>query len=331
MRIVVVGLGSMGRRRIRLLQGFFPGTELCGVDADEKRAAGAAIEWGIPCYTSLAQALAEFSPGLGFVCTSPLGHAEITAALLGAGLDVFSEINLVSDGYDETLALAADRQKLLFLSSTPMYRKETIYIEQLAAAQTKPLAYRYHVGQYLPDWHPWESYRDFFVADERTNGIRELLAIELPWLLRCFGGVVSFRSHSQTLSSLGLGYPDTLSLELRHAAGHTGQLLFDVVSRKAVRAFELVGEDAYLSWGGTPDSLTRYDIAQKVDESVELYADALHDERYAQNIVENAYVDEMAAFFETLAGREARRHTFEQDRALLALIDDIERKGAKGK
>ena len=38
------------------------------------------------------------------------------------------------------------------------------------------------LGQYLPDWHPWESYKSFFVSNKKTNGCRELFAIELHGL-----------------------------------------------------------------------------------------------------------------------------------------------------
>ncbi len=54
-------------------------------------------------------------------------------------------------------------------------------------------SYTYHVGQYLPDWHPWEDIKDFFVNDKRTNGNREILVRELPWLTETFGEVIDFK------------------------------------------------------------------------------------------------------------------------------------------
>ena len=65
-------------------------------------------------------------------------------------------------GYDENIALAKAKDKILFLSSTFLYRKENqSIIEKVHEAQC-PLNYIYHVGQYLPDWHPWESYNNYF-------------------------------------------------------------------------------------------------------------------------------------------------------------------------
>ncbi len=330
MRGIVVGLGSMGKRRIRLMRDFFEGIELCGVDSSEARRQEAAGLFGIPCYGSIAEGVGAFAPECGFVCTSPLTHAGIIRELLAAGLHVFTEINLVPDGYAENTALAAEKGLELFLSSTPLYRRETRFIEQAVQTAACPLVYRYHVGQYLPDWHPWENYRSFFVADRRTGGCREIFGIELPWLTAAFGevaevaGVLSARQ-----TSLAIDYPDSWLVTLRHESGALGQLAVNVVSRRAVRELEVIGEALYLRWGGTPADLSVYDFEQKREIPVNTYESVEHDGRYADNIVENAYVDELAAFFAALRGESPRRHTFARDERLLALIDRIEAEGAR--
>ncbi len=325
MRGIVVGLGSMGKRRIRLMQSFFDGIALCGVDSNPSRRDEAAAQFGIDCFPSIPEACAAFSPEAGFVCTSPLSHAAIIHELLSRGLPVFTEINLVADGYERNLALAREKGLLLFLSSTPLYRRETRWIEERVRQAGCPLVYRYHVGQYLPDWHPWESYKSFFVGDRRTNGCREIFAIELPWLVSAFGEIEQAQAVKTAQTSLGLDYADSYLVTLRHAGGALGQLAVNVVSRKAVRDLEVIGETLYLRWGGTPDTLSYYDFAAKTDLPVDTYETVEHDSLYAANIVENAYVDELAAFFDLLAGKPARRHSFERDRALLALIDELER------
>ena len=321
---VVVGLGSMGKRRIRLIQDFFEGWTLCGVDSNPERRQQAARQFGISVYPSLEEAFREFLPEAGFVCTSPLSHAEIIRELLEHDLSVFTEINLVSDGYAENTALAQKKGKVLFLSSTPLYRRETRWITQRVAQEREPLVYRYHVGQYLPDWHPWENYQNFFVGDRRTNGCREIFGIELPWLTAAFGEIQEIHACKTRQTRLGLDYPDSYLVTLLHAGGTMGQLAVNVVSRKAVRDLEVVGEQLYLHWGGTPDSLCYFDVETQKDVAVNLYETVEHDNRYAANIVENAYVDELAAFFDTLEGRPAQRHGFAQDEILLDWIDRIE-------
>ena len=326
MKVLVVGLGSMGKRRIRLMQAFFGDIVIAGVDDNQERRRQAAELFSVQVYDCIGLALASFMPDAGFVCAPPSAHADIIKSLLNHGAHVFSEINLTGKGYEENIALAKKSSRVLFLSSTPMYRAEIEYITGRAAGKSK-LIYRYHVGQYLPDWHPWEKYTDFFVKDKETNACRELFAIELPWMIKAFGNIVRFSSESKKLTGLTIDYPDCYILTMTHESGAAGQLIIDVVSRKAIRELEIFAEELYLRWGGTPDSLYDYDIVSKQDIKVECYENAQRDNRYAENIIENAYVEEIIDFFSRVDGKSSNippKHCFEADIDILKLIDEIE-------
>lgn len=326
MKVVVIGLGSMGKRRIRLLLRHCRSViSVCGVDARTDRRTDAGETYGIPAYAQLHEAVAAESPAAALICTSPAAHAALTKECLEHGLHVFSELNLLSENNDSIIALAEKRGLHLFLSSTLLYRNETAYISQEVAACGTPVHYRYHVGQYLPDWHPWESYKDFFVADRKTNGCRELFAIELPWLLRTFGAVVRFHCVRDTISALELDYPDSYIVLLEHEHGHTGTLHVDVVSRKAVRQFEAYADKLHIRWEGTPQSLTAFNPQSGAMEQIETYAEVERDSRYADNIIENAYLEELTAFIAEIEGRgPMAKYTFRDDAVTLALIDRIE-------
>lgn len=323
MKVLIVGLGSMGKRRGRILRSVKPDAELCGVDLTESRRKEAE-DLGIRAYDSISGALAAEHPDCAFVCTAPITHAKIIDELLDAGLPVFTELNLVSDGYDALTAKAAEKGVPLFLSSTMLYRAETQYIKAQVQAFKKSVNYIYHIGQYLPDWHPWENYKNFFVGDKRTGGVREIFAIDLPWLLDAFGPVKHVYVEKDKLSELEIDYPDTYFVTLRHENGVKGILAVDVVSPKAVRNFEVFGEGLHLFWEGNPKTLARYDAAAKDKVPVQTYESFEHDARYSDNIVENAYGDEIVNFFGVLDGTQQPRWSFEKDKAVLELIERIE-------
>ncbi len=323
MNILIVGLGSMGKRRARLIRQVRPEAALAGVDlAPARRAEAQAL--GIAPYESIEAAAAAQRFDAAFVCTAPLTHAGIIDTLLDHGLPVFTELNLVSDGYDALIQKAAQKGLPLFLSSTMLYRAETQYIKRQVAGFGKPVNYIYHIGQYLPDWHPWENYKNFFVGDRRTGGVREIFGIDLPWLLDAFGPVSGVTAQADTLSTLEIDYPDSWFVLLRHANGAKGMLAADVVSPKAVRSFEVFGEGLHLFWEGNPKALYRYDAQSKEKAPVSVYERFEHDARYSDNIVENAYVDEIVNFFGVLDGREQARWSFEKDKAVIELIERIE-------
>ena len=323
MGVLVVGLGSMGRRRIRILKRFFPEQEITGVDLNEERRKQSKEELGIKTKGTMEEGLSTSGIDCCFVCASPLYHADIISAALKKGLHVFSEINLVSDGYEEILGLARESGRVLFLSSTPMYKQEILLIDEKVKGHFQPLFYNYHYGQYLPDWHPWENYKDFFVGNKRSNGCRELFAIELPWLLNTFGKIKKADVISKKITGLEIDFPDSYLLQIEHENGNCGMIAFDVVSRRPVRHLEVYGEQLYLVWDGKPEDLVVYNMdTGEMDSPVK---DGFYrtTEGYNELINEQGYIDEVRAFFEAVEGKSVPKYTFEEDLKLLDFLDKL--------
>ena len=323
MVVCVVGLGSMGKRRIRLLQERND-VEIIGIESNEQRREDVARLHGILCFESIDAAMEYKRADAAFVCTSPLSHAKVISECLNYGLHIFTEINLVADGYCENMQLAKEKDVHLFLSSTFLYRPETQYITEKVKQCNCPLNYNYHVGQYLPDWHPWESYQNFFVGEPRTNGCREIFAIELPWIVTCFGPITEVKVQKRKLTALNINYNDSYQVLITHENGSQGTFNVDVVSRKAVRKFEVYGEELYLTWNGTPDSMVEYDYENKKDVKIPV-GEFEHLDNYAAFITENPYRDEITNFINLINGSDSSsKWSFEKDQSILKVIDEIE-------
>ena len=320
---LVIGLGSMGRRRIRLLNQYDAGLEIIGIDNRADRREQLIRENHIRVYDSLDNAETK-DVTIAFVCTAPLAHYQIVRECLNRGWHVFSEINLVDTGYEELQRLAEEKMLTLFLSSTMLYRKEIEYLKEKVAGEGGAHSYTYHVGQYLPDWHPWENYKSFFIGDKRTNGCRELMAIEFPWIIDVFGDVGEIQAVSGKISSLAIDYPDTYQLIFRHKTGSLGMILIDLVSRKAVRNLEVFGESLYISWDGTEKGLKEYDLTCKEEKEVKLYKDARRLPEYNASIIEDAYYSEIECFMETIKGNDHPKYSYAKDSDVLHMIDRIE-------
>ena len=334
MKIVIIGLGSMGKRRMRLLHEIARkeqlDIELLGVDGREdrrKEAEDQAHELGfcINTYGSLSNVVAS-DPKIeaAVIATSPLSHAEIIKECLECGLNVFTELNLVTDGYDENIAMAKNKGLKLFLSSTPIYRDEMRYIVNAVQAFGNKLNYIYQVGQYLPDWHPWENYKDFFIGNKRTNGCREILAVELPWIARAFGEIESVLVMSDKKTELDIDFADCYNILIKHKTGHTGVFVVDVVSRPPVRSIKIIGEGFSILWDGSPEGLKEYDSGEQKLKTIDLYSYVEYREGYNHTIVENMYVNELEDFLLVLNGKKTGEYSFEQDKAILDIIDRIE-------
>lgn len=324
MNIILIGLGSMGKRRIRLLQKKNDVERIVGVDSNPERRDEASSLYGIDTAESIQKAVELGNFDCAFICTSPLSHSAIIRECLENHLHVFTEINLVSDGYEENIALSKSVGKVLFLSSTFLYREETQYIAERVKTQTSPVNYIYHIGQYLPDWHPWENYKSFFVGNKRTNGCREIMAIEMPWLTEAFGEIEAVSSIHGTMSNLGLNYDDNYMIQLTHKNGNKGSLVIDVVCRKAVRNFEAYSENLYLAWNGTPQGLEEYNVEEKTQRQIQLYESIEHMDGYQATVIENAYANEIDEFFAVVRGDKHQTYGLEKDLSTLGWLDRIE-------
>ena len=321
MRVIVIGLGSMGKRRIRLMREMYPDFEIMGIDSRQDRRDEVKQLFGINSYGSLDDVPGKID--CAFVCTSPLSHSSIIKSCLNKELNVFTEINLVNDGYLENIELAKKNNKVLFLSSTFFYREENKYIRNKISNSDQNWNYFYHVGQYLPDWHPWENINDFFVGDKRTNGCREILAIELPWLTKTFGPINNITAFGSKMSSLNVNYNDNFVIEVNHRNGNKGAIIVDVVCPVASRNFRAYCDGDFIAWNGTPDSVSEYDKKEKKIVSVSLNEEAEHESGYREFIVENAYKNEIAEFFDVVCNNAKQIYGFEEDYEIIKIIDNI--------
>ena len=320
--ILVIGLGSMGKRRIRLLKEINPSLEIIGLDLREDRRKETSTDFNILCEENIQDVKRKYKIEIAFICTSPLSHNKLINECLKNKWHVFTELNLVSDGYKTNIELAKYNSCCLFLSSTFLYRDEIQYISKKIKNNNK-WNYVYHVGQYLPDWHPWENYKDFFVANKKTNACREILAIELPWLIKAFGEIIDFKVNSDKLTNLDIEYNDNYQILFQHKNNNKGVLIVYIVSPFPVRSLEVYNEKEYFKWNGTPDALFEYDKLKRQLQNINLLKNIVHVNGYSNFVIENAYKNEIIEFFRVINGK-LTEYGFEDDLTTLNLIDKLE-------
>lgn len=329
MTIIVIGLGSMGKRRMRLMKAMNLPVDIVGVDSNVDRCNAAMVEFGVECDITIERVADRKHIDCAFICTAPLSHAGIIKECLERGWHVFTEINLVLDQYDRNIALAQDKGLVLFISSTPIYRDEMKKIAEEIKGSKHPVSYLYHVGQYLPDWHPWEQYKDFFVGNDRTNGCREIFAIELPWMMKAFGEIQDVNVLSNRLTGLDINYQDTYLVQIIHTNGNKGMFAVDVVCRRPVRKLEVYNEELYIEWEGTPQTLKKQNLLTHHLERIDC-GNYYNEEGYNEFVNECAYMNEIREFFAVIEGK-IPEYTMEMDAKTLHLINQIEGVGYEQK
>ena len=155
MRILVVGSGSMGRRRLRDLTALEPGSVILH-EPRADRSQEVASEFEIPAYTRFEDAL-EKRPDVMVISTPPAFHDDYVQGAVTHELHVFAEIPFVYDPkLLETIVSGTEYPSVLGISHTMRYYPPLRIIRDAIVAERigKPLYLEFSLGNYLPDWHP---------------------------------------------------------------------------------------------------------------------------------------------------------------------------------
>jgi predicted dehydrogenase len=323
MRILVVGLGSMGRRRLRNLA-HIGGHDVAGFEILAERREEVAREAGIHAFATLEDAL-QWYPEAMVISTPPDRHAGPALAAAERGIPFFTEASVVLDGVDELIAVVRDRDVVACPSCTMRFHPAARTLRERieAGAIGRPLAFTHHVGQYLPDWHPWEDYKTFYVAKRETGAAREIVPFELNWLTGLFGHVTHISGLVSKLSSLDADIDDIYSTTLRHASGVEGTLVVEVISRPAIRHARIIGEEGTLIWDWNAREVREWSAA--AGEWVSHPDPPPVQGPGGEWVAENMYIAEMEGFLRAVyEGQETWPLSLEDDRALLQALVDVE-------
>ena len=172
MKFLVVGLGSMGKRRIRNLKQLSQ-NNIIGFDPRNDRCAESHEKYGIETFTDISLALKE-KPDAMIISTPPDLHMHYAKIAINNKIHFFTEASVVQEEMDEVIQKLKNSNIIGSPSCTMRYHPIILKVNELIISDKigKPLAFLYHSGQYLPDWHPWEDYRTFYVSKRKTGACR---------------------------------------------------------------------------------------------------------------------------------------------------------------
>ena len=306
MKILLVGLGSVGQRHARNLR------TLLGdrVELLAHRARGGGLvppadgpatpeaELGIRRVASLEGGLAE-RPDAVFVTNPTALHLRVARAAAEAGCHVFIEKPL-ADGWDgvEDFLTAVDRKGVVAAVGYQLrFHPGLMRLRELldGGAIGRPLAARLEFGEYLPAWHPWEDYREGYAARRDLGGGVLLTQIhDIDYACWLFGPPTRVSAVGGHLSDLDVDVEDLVCATLE--CGREGrvfpvELRLDYVQRPPVRQCAVVGDNGRVSLDFMAGTLTCTDVGGRASTL---------DVGVPRN---QLFVDEVRHFLDCVAGR----------------------------
>jgi myo-inositol 2-dehydrogenase/D-chiro-inositol 1-dehydrogenase len=306
-RVVVVGLGRIGRLHAANLAGRVPSASLAGVvDSVEPMALGVAQRHGVPSSTSLEELLRDVDPD-GVVIAAPTAlHAELVERTATAGFHVFCEKPLGFDPAAARRAVDAVEAAGVELQVGFQRRFDADWVAARAALCSGEL------GELALLRGSHRNTREPRASAELGDLFDDLASHDLDGARWLAGEVAELFAWER---------PGTACISLRFESGALGQI---DVSRRAAYGFdcsiELVGSRATARTGHAGGTV---ELLCEGRASTALPAD--HAQRHAA-----AYVAELDAFGELVLGGSARGASGEDAVAALSLALLARRSAATG-
>lgn len=329
MKFLVIGLGSMGKRRVRNLLALGHQGSVAGFDPREDRRAEAK-KYEITLYDNFEKALSEFKPDAFLISTPPNLHMHYAFMAQQNGIHCFIEASVVDAEKILELAQKVKSQKLVMAPSCTMrYYPMPMKIKELINSDAigKVLNYNYQTGQYLPDWHPWEKIEDFYVSNPDTGGCREIVPFELTWLNDIFGDSKPLACVRRKLTDMNADIDDIYHCILEYPNNVIGNLCVEVVSRpKATREIRILGAEGEIVYSADSNELRYINTSMNEWERISFETGTV-ESGYINP--EEPYINEVRAYIDAIidvqnAKPSSYPNTLEDDYKILHTLYKLE-------
>lgn len=250
--VLVVGAGSIGRRHLGNLRELGL-TRLAACDPAPESIAHVELNFGVECFSNFETALEKFQPEAVLVCTPPVMHVTQAIRALRSGAGVFIE-KPVSNSLEDVSELQLEAMKRnatvrvgYNLRFHPGIRALKNLVDEGAAGRI--LWVRAETGQYLPDWRPWQNYRDSYTARRDLGGGIILDAShEINYILWLLGPPRELVCMAGRVSELAVNVEDCATILMRLNSGAQADIHLDFVQRCQSRSCTVAGDEATLQW-----------------------------------------------------------------------------------
>lgn len=323
--ILVIGLGSMGKRRVRNLQALGI-KNIIGLDKREDRREETTNNYQIKTVNSLEEAVTNFKFSAFVISLPPAIHHIYMKKALEFGIPAFIEASVVDTDFEKMINEAREKGICLAPSCTLFFHPAIKKIAEIIKKEElgKISNFLYHSGQYLPDWHTYEDVSEYYVSNKETGGGREIVPFELTWITLVLGFpkrvVGLYKSAIEIKGAEDID--ETYNLLMDY-----GQSIFnlsvDVVSRYATRRLVINGDKKQLYWNWDDNMIKIYDPETNIWDEIK-YETISAQSGYNKNITEQMYIDEMEAFLMAAKSEKPFPNTLEHDHKVLKVLYAVE-------
>ena len=325
-RILIVGLGSIGRRHLRLARELIPNADIRVL---RHQSTNELPEYSNGCFSSIEDAIL-FAPQIA-VIANPAPFHIITAkklAEIGVHLLIEKPLSDKLDGVSQLLEICQQKNTYLLtgynLRFLPSLQRFRDFLGENIIGNV--LSVHCEVGQYLPSWRPETNYQQGVSAKRELGGGALLeLSHEIDYLRWIFGEVEWVKASLSRQSNLEIDVEDTAHIIMGFMPTTDKHKLIaavnlDFIRHDTSRLCTAIGEKGSLRWNGLTGEVSLYESGAK--EWCELF-------RY-QHTPDESYLAEWKSFIACVTEDKAPLIAIEDGLKVLQIIEAVRKSSISG-
>jgi glutamate-1-semialdehyde 2,1-aminomutase/spore coat polysaccharide biosynthesis protein SpsF len=323
-RALIVGCGSIGQRHRRNLQALgLRGIGMCDTNAEVLEQCRK--EFGGELFSDYDLALEAFRPDLILICTPPVFHVDEALAALRARAHVFIEkpLSHESSGIQRLIEEARRHDRNVQVGYNMRFQPGLRKLKELidSGSLGRVLWLHAEAGQYLPDWRPWQNYRESYSArHELGGGIILDGSHELDYICWLLGRPIEVMCRAEHLSNLEVDVEDSAWIYLTFPERRRAELHLDFVQRTYTRTCKVVGETGTALWDFTARELRWFSTDEPGWKTIPYSFE-----------VNDMYVAEMSHFLDSLGRGTGPMVDLEQGRDVVRVVEAAKKSSQEGK
>ena len=252
MRFLIAGYGSIGKRHVKNLIALGQ-TDLVFYRSHKSTLEDDLIE-GFPVETDLQSAL-DHDPDAVIISNPTALHMDVALPAAKNGCDIFIEKPLSDsmEKVEDLRAMVNNKCVQVLIGFQFRFHPNLIDIKKMLEHGMigKVLSVRSHWGEFLPDWHPWEDYRDSYSArKDLGGGVVLTLCHPIDYVRWLFGEVIDQDQWSLVgyESELDIDVEDTAEIGLRTKKGAIISIHLDFNQKPPSHRMEIIGTGGTIRW-----------------------------------------------------------------------------------
>jgi len=264
MKILICGVGSIGERHIKNIMSIGYNDIILYRSRNNPLRT---ISNKFPTYVKIEDALAQ-KPDIAFICNPTYLHMEIAIKCANNNCNIFIE-KPVSHNlklFNELESTLRKKNKIVMVGYMMRYHPCVLKMQEWIQKNRigNVVSFNSTWGEYLPNWHPWEDYRNTYAALDRMGGGPTLtLSHELDTALWLFGDVDKVLGLSNFNSDLEIDTEHAIDILISFKSGVTANIHLDYIQNPPKRYTEIIGTFGRIEFDYYASKLLLYSHGKK--------------------------------------------------------------------